>query len=154
MVREPVPFRVLLQSGGFFEEYASTPDGGGEPVPPASVALSSEAEEEAFLDGYPRNPYWIDGGGPFYEPFPDVDYAAETAVVVALGTAGSGSVLVRVDSVVSDGRRARVFSTTVLPCLGTRDVANPAAIVALQGERWDVRFEGRQVERQDCTVGR
>lgn len=149
-VRGEVPFRVLLRSSGFFEEYVSTLDGDQERVPPASVALTSEADEASFLDGYPRDPYWTDEGGPFYEPFPNVDYTAETAVVVALGTGGSGSVSVRVDSVVSYGQRATVYTTTVIPCLGSRDFANPAVIVALDGGGREVDFAETAVERLGC----
>lgn len=148
--QEEVPFRLLLQSSHFFEVASVlTPEGVMESVP-ASVALKSGAEEAEFLRNYSRNPYWTDAGGPFYEPFLNVNYGTETAVVVALGMSGSGSVSVRVDSVVSDGRRATVYTTTVLPCGGTADMANPAVIVALEGGGRTVDFAETAVERSPC----
>lgn len=148
-VGEPVPFRVF-RTGGLFADAVRNDDFTSTLVPPASVALRSEAEEEAFLEGYPRDPHWTDAGGPFYNPFPDVDYGSETAVVIALGSTGSGSIWVRLDSVVAVGAKATAYSTVVVPCLQTRDVANPSVVAAVEGPGREVDFAPQATERLPC----
>ena len=140
--RDPVPFRVLLQSGDFFEE--------GEGVPPASIALRSEAEEQAFLADYPRTPFWTSDGGPFLPPFPEVDYSTETAVVLALGPKPVGNISVRLDSIVVEGNSAVVYATAVNPCMQQRSMANPAVVVAAEGAGREITFAPLGEEDERC----
>lgn len=150
LIAELVPFRTLPGSDGIFESYLHS-EGSSEEVPATAVVLRGEVEEAAFLATYPRKPFWTDGGGPFHAPFPNVDYSAATAVVVALGTTGSGSVSVRLDSVVARGLRAVAYTTTVIPCRGSRDFVNPSLVAAVDGPNREIVFAPRHEEREACS---
>lgn len=148
VIREAVPFRVLSTSD-LFEPFIYQDGGDSEVVPAVSVALTSEAEEAAFLASYPRRQYWVDGTD-LVVPFPDVDYATTTALVVALGTTGSGSISVRLDSVIAGGSRSVAYTTKVSPCIGTRDVVNPSVVGVVDGPSREVTFAPTATERRSC----
>ena len=138
---EHVPYRIALQTDQLFEVYHD-----GQRVPPLAAVLNSREEARAFLDRSPRQQIRPLHGGRTFRPFPLIDYETETAVVLTLGTRGSGSVGLRVDSVVAVDGRATVYATEVRPCVGNRAMAHPAVVLALKGGGRAVAFAPVRVE--------
>ena len=145
-VRELVPFRVFPNAGRLFEP--SDPDDPGL-VPSIAVAIRSEAEEADLLSSYPRMRSFDGQGGVRYAPFPDVDYGAETALVITAVPAAS-TMSLRLDSVVAEGRQVTAYSTTVVPCVNTRDLINRSLVATIPGSIRGVTFAPRTVERPPC----
>ena len=128
-------YRVALQSGRLFEPHRR-----GARAWPVRGVLHSWEEERAFLERHPRTQFWTSRSwGAITRPFPLIEYATETAVVLSLGGRGSGSIRVQVDSVVAVAGVARVYATETAPCIRTMDVSHPAVVLALKGS-WDVAF--------------
>jgi hypothetical protein len=135
---ELIPFRTVATTAHLFQ-----------PNTPLSTALRTEAEVEALLAEYPRVE-WADGtGGTFVMPFPNVDYATDTALLIAVGK-GPSSTTVRVDSVVADGSRTTAYATVVVSCISTLDEVNPTVIVAVEGAGQDVEFAPLATEPSSC----
>ena len=150
-VLEAVPFQTL-STGGLFEpiDYRD-PDTPA--APPVSVSLTSGAEEAAFLASYPRKRRWLGDGVQRFAPFPDVDYSTSTALVIAQGLSGPG-LTIRLDSVVSDGRRTTVYTTHVVRCVLSRYFENPSLVAAVEGVGLDLEVAPPAEERPPCGFGR
>ncbi len=143
VVRQPVPFEVLSNSGDLFEALSD-----GELVAPLSEALRSDAEQKNLLSVYPRRTFYVDERK-VVSPFPEIDYSIETALVLTEVPAAS-TVTLRLDSVIAEGNTATVYATKVVPCINTRDLVNKTLVATIPGPGRRVAFAARRLERGEC----
>jgi hypothetical protein len=81
-------------------------------------------------------------------PVPDVRFAREMVIVLALGQRNTGGYGIRFDGITADGTGATVRYTTTSPgpnCMTTQMLTSPVEIVSVPRVEGPVRFDARRV---------
>lgn len=133
---------VKLPTNDEFEELPfesiRTGSHGIEAETPVRMAIRSKADEEAFLNLVHSNQ--IDNGFPVPVTLPDIDYSQDMYIIVMNGPTSSGSIYLRITSVILQNQKITVNSTLFIPEIGTDDIGYPFHLIKLKKRSEPVEF--------------
>lgn len=139
---------ITTQSGCANNAYMEKPEGDGYvtlfnsgllfslDADQAQVVIRNPDGLKSFLLDYPLREGYAEA-----DYFGPVDFSRHMIIGMALGTRGSGSIKVYIDSIAVNERSVHVFSKEYVPLVQTRDMANPSHFVVLKQSNLPVRFE-------------
>ncbi|MCO5252302.1 MAG: META domain-containing protein [Candidatus Kapabacteria bacterium] len=105
---------------------------------PVRMAIRSKAEEVEFLKLVHSNQ--IDGGVTVPVVLPDIDYSQDMYIIVMNGPTSSGSIYLRITSVILQNQKITVNSTLFIPQIGTDDIGYPFHLIKLKKRSEPVEF--------------
>jgi hypothetical protein len=94
------------------------------------MAIRSKADEEAFLKLVKSNQY--EGNVQVPVTLPDIDYSQDMYIIVMNGPTSSGSIYLRITSVILQNQKITVNSTLFIPQIGTDDIGYPFHLIKLK----------------------
>jgi heat shock protein HslJ len=106
---------------------------------PQNFVIRNESDQNAFMQLASQKNIEM-GGTSTIEPFPEVNYDSEMAIVVHGGRASSGSIWIEVESVILENEEITVHSKLYYPGIGTDDIGYPMHIIKLKKYNHPVNF--------------
>lgn len=94
------------------------------------IAIRSKSDEEAFLKLVKSNQF--DGSVQLPVTLPEIDYSQDMYIIVMNGPTSSGSIYLRITSVILQNQKITVNSTLFIPEIGTDDIGYPFHLIKLK----------------------